>query len=400
VSAGRGAPDAESGRVYVVLFGVGAEPADRGFAVLYLCGEYGVLAEAIVDAGDGVASGEKSGGASAVFTSRLPASAVDPDDQGQRLGVVGSGGSLRQVQVELVALVAAWDVFDVTGDCHVVGQGLCGAWSSVLLSACGLSCGFRGVVFEEGLEPLLRHYLGADGIWVDTVAGEDVGVTLLCRGPEVGAGCEAGDVAFEQLGEGEALVADFGLHGVLVDVHCYEDEACAVLLEQAGVFLDCVGALFDALGVLGVSDSFGARAEDPLEGLLCQDDYGLVGGLLEPGAEYLEPGLQGGAGFDVHPFCDGGAASGGGDYCEYALAVEVPVELLLEEAGPLERGGVSVDDDGFGGVVEDFDLFGCGGLGRTGREIDGGADEYCKGDCAGCDEYVFACLVHNGLLTD
>ena len=57
VAAGRGAPDADAVRVEVVLRGVGPQPADGRLAVFDLGREDGVLAQAVVDAGHGVALG-------------------------------------------------------------------------------------------------------------------------------------------------------------------------------------------------------------------------------------------------------------------------------------------------------------------------------------------------------
>ena len=58
------APDADVVGIEVVLGGVGPQPADRRLAVFDLRGEDGVLAEAVVDAGHGVAlGGQRHGGA-------------------------------------------------------------------------------------------------------------------------------------------------------------------------------------------------------------------------------------------------------------------------------------------------------------------------------------------------
>jgi hypothetical protein len=58
VAAGGGAPNADAGGIDVVLPGVGAEPADGGFAILDLGGKGGVLAETVLDAGGDVAEGD------------------------------------------------------------------------------------------------------------------------------------------------------------------------------------------------------------------------------------------------------------------------------------------------------------------------------------------------------
>src|SRR5690349_21071111 len=54
VAARRKAPGAEAIRSQRVLCGVGAQPAHGGFAVLQLCGEDSLRAEAVIDGGNGV----------------------------------------------------------------------------------------------------------------------------------------------------------------------------------------------------------------------------------------------------------------------------------------------------------------------------------------------------------
>jgi len=62
VAAGGGAPDADAAGIDAILGGVGAEPADGGFAILDLGGKGGILAKAVLDAGGGVAKGEEAAG--------------------------------------------------------------------------------------------------------------------------------------------------------------------------------------------------------------------------------------------------------------------------------------------------------------------------------------------------
>ena len=108
VAAGRGAPDADVVGVEVVLGGVGPQPADGRLAVLDLGREDGVLAQAVVDAGHGVALGGQRHGGAALFAAGPPGPAVNPDDQRQpALGLLG------QVEVQAVSLVAALNILEV-----------------------------------------------------------------------------------------------------------------------------------------------------------------------------------------------------------------------------------------------------------------------------------------------
>ncbi len=104
------APDAEAGGIDVVGGGVGAEPADGGFAVFDLGGEDGVAAEAVVDAGDGVSALDPilAEGLAVFLAAALPSAAVDPDDEWCRVF-----GFFRQVEVEGVAFVAAFGVGEI-----------------------------------------------------------------------------------------------------------------------------------------------------------------------------------------------------------------------------------------------------------------------------------------------
>ena len=111
VAASRRAPDADVVGVDVMLGGVGSQPADRRFAVLDLCREDGVLAEAVIDARHGVALSDQEDGRAVVLAARRPTAAMNPADQRQpALGLFG------QVQVEVVPLVAAWDILDIPQD--------------------------------------------------------------------------------------------------------------------------------------------------------------------------------------------------------------------------------------------------------------------------------------------
>ena len=86
-------------RVQVVFGGVGAQPADGGFAVLNLGGEDGVLAQAVIDRGHGVTPGQIVQGRPHFLAAASPGAAMDIDNQRQVLAV------LRQIQVELLARV-------------------------------------------------------------------------------------------------------------------------------------------------------------------------------------------------------------------------------------------------------------------------------------------------------
>ena len=109
VATGGGAPDADVIGVEVVLLGVGPQPADGRFAIFDLGGEHGVLAQAVVDAGRGVALAYQRYGGATVLVAVLPASAVNPDHQ--RQGMLG--GLLRQVEVEFLQFMSAGDVGQV-----------------------------------------------------------------------------------------------------------------------------------------------------------------------------------------------------------------------------------------------------------------------------------------------
>ncbi len=80
MAAGGGAPEGDAGGVDVVLFGVGTEPAEGGFAVVDVGGEGGFLGVAVADAGAGVALLDEGEDGGLFFRAGSPGAAVDPDD--------------------------------------------------------------------------------------------------------------------------------------------------------------------------------------------------------------------------------------------------------------------------------------------------------------------------------
>src|SRR5262249_18006438 len=79
--AGRGAPDTDPIRIQTVFFGVRSQPANGGLAIVNLGGEGGVLRQAMVDAGDGIALGGEIQGPCSFLAAALPATGVNPDHQ-------------------------------------------------------------------------------------------------------------------------------------------------------------------------------------------------------------------------------------------------------------------------------------------------------------------------------
>lgn len=80
--SGGGADDGDAGGVAAIFAGVGAEPADGGFAIVDLRGIDGVLSEAIANGGDGEARlGEPLEGEFLAIASG-PCAAMDVDDEG------------------------------------------------------------------------------------------------------------------------------------------------------------------------------------------------------------------------------------------------------------------------------------------------------------------------------
>ena len=121
VAAGAGAPRGDFLRVVAVLGGVRAQPADGGFAILDLRGEDGVLAEPILDAGDGDAFLEQGLAGRVGLAAGVPAAAVDPDDQ-------GTGGLRGEVEIEPLPGVAVLDVGEIAQDARVLGDAGLARW--------------------------------------------------------------------------------------------------------------------------------------------------------------------------------------------------------------------------------------------------------------------------------
>ena len=123
VAARRFARRADMGGIKVVFPGVGAEPADRGFAVLDLRGENGVLAEAVPDAGDRAARSRERDARTRVAIAHRPTAAVDPNEERMGFAVVG-----RQVEVKLLARGAVLNVGKVAE--RAGSSGRIGIWRS------------------------------------------------------------------------------------------------------------------------------------------------------------------------------------------------------------------------------------------------------------------------------
>jgi|APTNR8051073442_1049403.scaffolds.fasta_scaffold32790_2 hypothetical protein len=86
------------------------QPADGGLAVFDLCGKNAVAAEPIIDARDGVAffNIATAQWRRTVFAAILLAAAMHPDQHGQWAMIAA-----REVEVELVSLVPAFDIDEV-----------------------------------------------------------------------------------------------------------------------------------------------------------------------------------------------------------------------------------------------------------------------------------------------
>ena len=80
MAAGGGAPEGDAGGVDIVFFGVGAEPAEGGFAVVDVGGEGGFLGVPVADAGAGVALLDEGEDWRLFLGAGAPGAAVDPDD--------------------------------------------------------------------------------------------------------------------------------------------------------------------------------------------------------------------------------------------------------------------------------------------------------------------------------
>ena len=92
-----------------------------GFAVLDLGREDGMLAEAIIDAGDGVALGEEGDSRATILAAAFPGAAVDPDNE-RGIAIVPGW----QVEIEFLALVPVFDVGQVTKRLCARGQSFAG----------------------------------------------------------------------------------------------------------------------------------------------------------------------------------------------------------------------------------------------------------------------------------
>jgi len=91
---------------------------------------------------------------------------------------------------------------------------------------------------------------------------------------------------------------------------------------------------------------------------------------LECGFDFTFPRLARFSGVDVDPSWDGAFAIGCLYDLDYAFSFEIAVELVLQECPPVERGGVTVDDNEFWICREDFECF-CrlgGGFVAAGKE--------------------------------
>ncbi len=95
--------------VEVVLLRVRPQPANGGLAVLNLRRKDGFLAETILYARHGIAFEHHRGNGAREFVSRTPSAAVNVHDEWQRF----IRRFLREVDVELLRLITAFDVGDV-----------------------------------------------------------------------------------------------------------------------------------------------------------------------------------------------------------------------------------------------------------------------------------------------
>lgn len=73
--------DGDALRVVAVIIGMGAQPADRSFAIVDLSGEGCVLAEAVADAGDGITVIAEPGKRAGEAVAARPRTAVNKDDE-------------------------------------------------------------------------------------------------------------------------------------------------------------------------------------------------------------------------------------------------------------------------------------------------------------------------------
>jgi hypothetical protein len=136
MATGGCAPGDEFVWVEVVFFGVGAQPADGGFAILDLSGEFGFLTESVSNLGDSVAVfDETEGWAWGIFAAGHPCAAVNPDNEGK-----GFVSFLGQIQIQVHGSSAGLTVFQVL-------QLLCSGWQRRL-----------GVARERGCEECQKGY--------------------------------------------------------------------------------------------------------------------------------------------------------------------------------------------------------------------------------------------------
>src|SRR5688572_7049659 len=104
----RGAPRTEAIGVEPVCRSVGAQPPDRSFAVLYLSGKDGILAQAVVDRGKSIAFREKTRWILAAFVASPEGATVDKDDEGN------VRGRLRHVEIQLLLNVPVSNVREIS----------------------------------------------------------------------------------------------------------------------------------------------------------------------------------------------------------------------------------------------------------------------------------------------
>src|SRR6516164_3036968 len=111
------APDAAVSAIEVVHLGIGPQPANRGFAILDLGREDGMLTEPVADAGDGEALAGEEDAWAAALAAGPPAAAVNPDHDRQRpLALFG------QIQIELLPLMPARHILQIAQYLDAVRQ--------------------------------------------------------------------------------------------------------------------------------------------------------------------------------------------------------------------------------------------------------------------------------------
>lgn len=288
VAAGGGAPNDKAVGVEVVLFGVGFDPADRGFAVVDLGGPWGFAAEAVANTDSGglaFGHGAEDLTPALGFVAGQPGTAVNEDEDRERFPGFTRFG---QVEVELLALVIGAGVGQVGHRCH----GGWKRWGLRPVRTLGLQGG-SGHQAGEGERQESAHGREQDEdarIAELDEAGEAV-VTLtlvsggLFRGPFYGGGESHAAAAAEPLVDGFQFmdeVADF-LAGV----------------GAAGGIAE-VGAAGKGAGI--VNGATAVRSEERAGAVGWQWEFFLSGGAGGGvGHEGFAPGEKGGAAGQAEP---------------------------------------------------------------------------------------------------